>query len=301
MSTTQAADGGAVEWRKILIFCLLAFALFWIPFFGTVVSGGATASDGGASSSGERGSRFWPTLFGIMGPYSPLIAAVLMRFLIAREGLHDAHLGLRRVAVRWWVLAVLLPFFWNGVQDAAQVGIGYIEVDWSQLWRGLYRLPINLFGGVLIFIGEEFGWRSYLVEKLRSVGRWNVLLLSGVVWAAWHLPMLIMPNATYGEKLNPAGTVYAFFIFVMMGFIFGWLYLRSGSVWPCVLMHSYNNLIGLELFREAVKVHLEPTLMQKSIVAFFPIAVVWLVLYAGRQFKDAQRPEGGQPIHVGPG
>ncbi len=280
MSTPNVGDGRSVEWRKILLFCLLAFALFWVPFFGMMLNGGRMPVAAGS------GSLFWHTLFGIMGPYSPLIAAVLMRFLIAREGLRDAHLGLRRVAARWWVLALVLPFFWNGVQDAVQVGLGYMDVDWSQLWRGLYRLPINLFGGVLIFIGEEFGWRSYLVEKLRPLGRWNVLLLSGFVWAAWHLPLLVMPNATYGQEVQPAGAVYAFFIFVMMGFIFGWLYLRSGSVWPCVLMHSYNNLIGLELFREAVKVHLEPTLLQKSMVAFFPIAVVWLVLYVSRQFKD---------------
>jgi len=281
VSMPNFADGRAVEWRKILLFCLLAFALFWIPFFGTVLSGG------GASASGGSG-RFWPTLFGIIGPCSPLIAAVLMRVLIAREGFRDAHLGVRGVAARWWVLAVLFPFFWNGVQDAAQVGLGYMDVDWSQLWHGLYRLPINLLGGVLIFIGEEFGWRSYLVEKLRPLGRWNVLVVSGFVWAAWHLPMLLVPNATYGQQLNPVGAVYAFSIFMMMGFIFGWLYLRSGSVWPCVLMHSYNNLIGLELFREAVTVRLEPTLLQKSMVAFFPIAIVWVVLYAKRQFKDAR-------------
>ena len=288
----NVVEGRAVEWRKVLLFCLLAFALFWIPFFGMLLSGGRMPVAAGSWS------RFWHALFGIMGPYSPLIAAVLMRFLIAREGIRDAHVGLRRIAVGWWVLAVLLPFFWNGVQDAVQVGLGYMDVDWSQLWRGLYRLPINLFGGVLIFIGEEFGWRSYLVEKLRPLGRWNVLLLSGFVWAAWHLPLLIIPNATYGERLHPAGAVYAFFIFVMMGFIFGWLYLRSGSVWPCVLMHSYNNLIGLELFREAVKVHLEPTLLQKSMVAFFPIAVVWLVLYAARQFKDARRRDD-RPLETG--
>jgi membrane protease YdiL (CAAX protease family) len=279
--TPGDASKRTVEWRKVVLFCLLAFALFWIPFFGSVLSGETSAS-------GESGSQFWRTLFGILGPYSPLIAAVLMRVLIAREGFGDAHLGVRRVAARWWMLAILLPLFWNGVQDAAQVGLGYMEVNWHELWRGLYRLPINLLGGVLIFIGEEFGWRSYLVEKLRPFGRWNVLLLSGVIWAVWHVPMLIMPNATYGQQLNPLGAVYAFFVFVMMGFIFGWLYLRSGSVWPCVLMHSYNNLVGLELFREAVTVHLEPTLLQRSMVAIFPIAIVWLIIYARGQFKDAR-------------
>jgi membrane protease YdiL (CAAX protease family) len=288
MEVTKDAPVGAVEWRKIIFFCLLAFALFWIPFFGTVLSSGGAPAAGAPGARGAGSSQFWRTLFGIVGPYSPLIAAVLMRLLIAKEGFGDAHLGVRKVAARWWILALLLPFFWNAVQDAAQVAQGNMLIDWRELWRGLYRLPINLFGGVLIFIGEEFGWRSYLVEKLRPLGRWNVLLLSGAIWSLWHLPMLIIPNATYGEGLTPLGLAYPLFIFVLMGFIFGWLYLRAESVWPCVLMHSYNNLVGLGLFSEAVTVRFEPVMIQKSMVALFPISLVWLIIYATGQFKEAR-------------
>lgn len=74
-----------------------------------------------------------------------------------------------------------------------------------------------------------------------------------------------------------------------MGFIFGWLYLESRSLWPCVLMHSYNNLISFKLLREAWTVKVEPTLMQNALLAIAPILVVWIVLYLNNGFTEDTR------------
>ncbi|MFA4947804.1 MAG: CPBP family intramembrane glutamic endopeptidase [Candidatus Krumholzibacteriia bacterium] len=261
-----------VEWRHIAFFYVTACGLFWIPFFGSTL-----AAEG-------AGAAAWRTIFGIMGPYSPLVAALLTRLLIAREGLRDAHLGFRRVRRHFWLLAVALPFFWNGIQDVAQVIFGFAEVQWAELPRGLYRVPINLFGGLLIFIGEEFGWRSYLLEKLRPLGRWRALAISGVLWSAWHMPLLVLPNGIYGAGKDAAGAAAAALVFILLGFIIGWLYLESGSVWPCVLLHSFNNLISLELFREAWSQKLEPSLFQSSLMALGPILLVWAALFLGGRF-----------------
>jgi len=228
----------------------------------------------------------WSVVFGILGPYSPLIAALVVRMLIAREGLRDAHLGIRRTHWRYWGLALLLPFFWNGVQDVLQVVLGFAAVDWAKLGSGLYRVPINLFGGLVIFIGEEFGWRSYLLEKIRPLGRWKALLTSGAIWSLWHAPVLIIPSDIYSRRLDLPGAGLTAIVFVLMGFIFGWLYLESKSVWPCVLMHSYNNLISLKLFREAWSVNTEPTLLQNALIAVGPVLLVWIVLYWKRGFAD---------------
>ncbi len=264
-----------VPWRDITIYFVLACALLWIPFFGVMYSG-KDGADPGA----------WGVAMGILGPYSPLIAALIVRTLVARDGFRDAHLGLR-VHWYWWVLALLLPFFWNSVQDAMQLGLGFATINWAEMTRGLYRVPINLLAGILILFGEEFGWRSYLVEKLRPLGRWNALLLSGIFWAAWHVPLVFTPNTvtSYGLQMSVAGSLLALFNFVLFGFIFGWLYLESNSVWPCALMHAYNNLIALKLFREAWTVTTAPDLLQNNLIAVGPILLVWLILYARGAFK----------------
>ncbi len=264
-----------VPWRNVTIYCVLAFALFWIPFFGVTLA---------ARGDNEPGA--WSPIFGILGPYSPLIAALVVRLVIAKEGFRDAHLGIRSTRWYFWLLAVLLPFFWNAVQDGLQIALGFATMDWTKLTSGLYRVPINLFGGLIIFIGEEFGWRSYLLEKIRPLGRWNALLVSGAIWSLWHAPVLVIPSGIYTRQLDLPGAGLTLLVFILMGFIFGWLYFESKSVWPCVLMHSYNNLIGLKLFREAWTVETEPTLLQNALFAMGPVLLVWIVLNSKRSFTS---------------
>jgi len=254
----------SVPWKDIGWFVFLAYALLWVPQILFVTVG--------------TDSQALALLRGIMGPYSPLIAALIVRLIVTREGFGDAHIGVRRVPARYWVLAVLLPFFWNLSQDLTQVALSYARLDAGEVIWGLYRVPINLFGGVLVFIGEEFGWRSYLVEKLRPLGRWKAFLLSGAVWSIWHVPVLVGQGGTGAFEILPS-----LLIFVMMGFIFGWLYVEAKSVWPCVLMHSYNNLVSFKLFNwDVVK---EPSMLQVSLIAFVPIFIVWLVLYLKGGFR----------------
>ena len=275
-----------IPWRNVTIYCALAYILFWVPFCGLTLAG-RNNSDPGA----------WSVVFGVLGPYSPMIAALLVRFLIAKEGVRDAHLGIRNTRWYLWLAAVLLPFFWNGVQDALQIALGFAAMDWAKMGSGLYRIPINLFGGLIIFIGEEFGWRSYLLEKIRPLGRWKALLVSGAIWSLWHAPVLIVPGGAYTRELDLRGAGVALFTFILMGYIFGWLYFESRSVWPCVLMHSYNNLISLKLFREAWIVEKEPTLLENTPLALGPVILVWIVLYLKHGFVEKAsevKPEMGE-------
>lgn len=261
--------------RPIIVFVSLSAALLWIPFFGVALT-----------ESQSDSAQLWKVLLGIMGPYSPLIAALITRTIVAREGFIDAHLSFRATHWRYWLLAVLFPFIWNTVQDLSQLFLGFGTMEWSQFASGLYRVPINLFGGLLIFIGEEFGWRSYLLEKLRPLGRLKALALSSLVWSLWHAPFLFVPNPNYGSDVGGVGAILSILIFICLGFIFGWLYLESGSVWPCVLMHSYNNLIAFKLFREAWTVNVMPSLLQNALMALPPILLIGFVLAWKDGFSD---------------
>lgn len=86
-----------VHWQNIIIYCILAFSLFWIPFFGLTL----------AIREGYD-PNVWNIIFTILGPFSPLIAAIIVRTIIAREGFRDAHLGILRVPWYFWLLSVLL-------------------------------------------------------------------------------------------------------------------------------------------------------------------------------------------------
>lgn len=258
-----------INWTYIIIFLIITYALFWIPYILSKI----TVSNG---------NNIWGSLLGILGPYSPLLAAVIIRSLISREGYKDAHLGIRKTVWRYWVLALLLPFFWNGIQDIFHLLFNFTTLKTDQILSGLYRIPINLLGGMVIFIGEEFGWRSYLVEKLRPLGRWKTLLISGAFWSLWHLPFVIDASGSNNFYTSLIGILIASFIYILFGFIFGWLYLEAKSVWPCVLMHSYNNLVTMKLLNwEVIQ---EPSFVQNSLMAVFPILIVWLVLFFKGKF-----------------
>ena len=40
--------------------------------------------------------------------------------------------------------------------------------------------------------GEEYGWRGYLQSELFKLGRVRGVLLLGVIWGAYHWPMILM-------------------------------------------------------------------------------------------------------------
>ena len=96
---------------------------------------------------------------------------------------------------------------------------------------------------------EEIGWRGLFVPELAKINSFNkTALISGIVWAAWHMPGIFLID------LNSSGTpaLYAAACFAILliaiSFPFAWLTLRSGSLWPAVLLHASHNLFIYAIF-----------------------------------------------------
>jgi membrane protease YdiL (CAAX protease family) len=100
-----------------------------------------------------------------------------------------------------------------------------------------------LFGAALVFIGEEFGWRAYLLPKLMPVGSRKAVLLTGVIWSAWHWPMIIMGfNYGTGYWGAPVSALLVFTLVLLpFNILLSWVTLRTGSVWPACIAHAENN------------------------------------------------------------
>ncbi|OGU14283.1 MAG: hypothetical protein A2X61_16230 [Ignavibacteria bacterium GWB2_35_12] len=41
-------------------------------------------------------------------------------------------------------------------------------------------------------LGEEIGWRGFLMPRLMSLGKTKAYLILGVIWGLWHLPLVIV-------------------------------------------------------------------------------------------------------------
>lgn len=90
--------------------------------------------------------------------------------------------------------------------------------------------------------GEEIGWRGYMLTRLVDSGIWGPILISGLVWGLWHTPLILSGQYASGPHPILSGGLFVIGI-VAGGYVFAWLRLSSGSIWPCIWGHSAWNAI----------------------------------------------------------
>lgn len=108
---------------------------------------------------------------------------------------------------------------------------------------------IGLFGSLISATGEEIGWRGVFVPELAKITTFpKVALISGAVWAVWHLPAVFF--ADYNLPGVPTWYAASMFTIMVLGmsFAFAWLRLKSGSLWTAAILHASHNLFVQAIF-----------------------------------------------------
>lgn len=157
--------------------------------------------------------------------------------LIRRRGL--AGFGVRRVQLRWILLAIglgLVVFVVARIVFAILLATNALpDADPQQDYRaaaggGTLALALQLaFIAVLTPIGEEFMFRGVLVSALRRYGAVLSIIVSTVLFAVAHgLNLALLPA-------------------ILVGAASALLLIRTGSVWPGVVVHAVNNGLGTVL------------------------------------------------------
>jgi membrane protease YdiL (CAAX protease family) len=100
--------------------------------------------------------------------------------------------------------------------------------------------------------GEEIGWRGYMLTRLIAAGVPQPLFVSGLIWAVWHFPLIL--SGAYASGPFPLLSAGLFMIMIIgSALVAGVLRLRSGSVWPAVVLHAaWNSLIQNPFDRSSV-------------------------------------------------
>ena len=102
-------------------------------------------------------------------------------------------------------------------------------------------------------LGEEIGWRGFLVPELAKITSFTrTALLSGAVWSLWHYPVIL-----FADYRTTTPVAYAMVCFTLMvfgiSFLFAWLRLKSGSVWTGMFLHASHNLFIQGVFDPLTK------------------------------------------------
>lgn len=115
-------------------------------------------------------------------------------------------------------------------------------------FRFLFLATVRMLGSCIFALGEELGWRGFLVPQLAKVTSYTrVSLISGVVWALWHYPVILFAN--YHGAGPQWYSVVCFTVMVLgLSFLFAWMRLKSGSVWTGMLLHGSHNIFVQALF-----------------------------------------------------
>jgi membrane protease YdiL (CAAX protease family) len=132
-------------------------------------------------------------------------------------------------------------------------------------------------------LGEELGWRGYLLPRLLPLGQSRALIASGVVWGVWHAPAILLGH-NYPEA-PVLGVLLMTAFCVITGMLLGWTRLATGSVWPAVIAHgALNGSAGiiLSLSREGTSIDLTQVGITGWSGWLLPLALIALLVWRGR-------------------
>jgi membrane protease YdiL (CAAX protease family) len=127
---------------------------------------------------------------------------------------------------------------------AAAVGVvSFVGPDGSfGGWVLNLVIAIVVFGVVLL--GEEIGWRGFLLLRFGAVmsGR-RAALATGACHAAFHLPLLTLTTTYQSEGNRWIVVPMVMVTLTLAGVWYGWLRLWSRSILPVGLAHGTFNVV----------------------------------------------------------
>lgn len=193
--------------------------------------------------------------FTLLGGVGPMLGGIVASYLTyGRDGVTDLRARLTevsRVRPSWALIVVgtfpLLLVLTAGV-TAAVTGAAR-PLDASEL-DALLTNPVALFATVLVIVvigplPEEIGWRGYLLDRCQV--RWSAVtsgLFVGVVWAAWHAPLFLMPGYFANFDYTPEPTWYVAQI-ILGSILYTWIHNNTArSLLAVIAFHSIGNFVG---------------------------------------------------------
>ena len=242
--------------KKSIQYIVLCCAVSW-AIAGTVILLGLRVTQ-----------NFAYTIFGAFYMLLPAICAVILQLI--RKEKPFSNLGVSFHFNRWFLIAGIVPFIYS--LAAMGVNLLFPNITFSASYEGfLSILPaeqaelasrqLSKFPPIIFFLlqvvnafvagytinavfalGEELGWRGYLLKALKNKKLLPVSLIIGAVWGLWHFPLILIGH-NYPQ--HPAAGVGMMMIFcILLSPLMIYIVIKSQSVITAAIFHGINNAIG---------------------------------------------------------
>jgi len=214
--------------------------------------------------------------------WAPAVAALIITRMVSHEKLSSLWLRFGRSWKPYLATALLIPLAYI-ITYLVTWALGLGQPDWQLktffsmvaetgvdmttapspgiLLAGLFfsSLLVAPIVNSIFGLGEELGWRGYLLPRLMPLGKWKAYGLLGIIWGLWHAPLVLMGFNYPGTPVLGVlmmvllTTAIGFFInemtlryrsAVLAGWIHGVFNSQAYGIWRALLFANTNPILG---------------------------------------------------------
>jgi membrane protease YdiL (CAAX protease family) len=211
---------------------------------------------------GEYGINQLQRIFLTLCMFIPTI--VLIFFCLIKK-IKFNELGLKPIKLQFWPVAfglmliicavILISVLWfsdypnfintNGKWKLENVATIFPQPNEPMVFAAniLFSMLLATIITIPQALGEELAWRGYLQNIFTNrFGVIRGIVFLGIVWRLFHLPVNLA-GYNYPETPILGGLVHMTISCISLSVVFGWLRIKTNSVWPAAVAHAAYNVI----------------------------------------------------------
>lgn len=234
--------------KNLSIYLALSFGMTWLIFFAAIINGFRWDDN-----------NLYMESFVTLGMLMPLIAHVFTR-MITREGFQltgedSMMLGIDLKNKKWiiYLFAIFIPYIYQELGNVLLILVA--PKSFSSNTANLllfqnkpYLIPFIAISGAVVAsyaaLGEEVGWRGYMMPKLiKIMGLNKAIVVGGIIWGLWHAPLTCIGHnfGTEYPGFPYVGILLMCCFCIFVGSILTFVTVKTKSIWPATFLHAVNN------------------------------------------------------------
>ncbi|WP_020107235.1 CPBP family intramembrane glutamic endopeptidase [Nocardia sp. 348MFTsu5.1] len=223
----------------------------------------------------------------------PVVTVAIMTFTIIPKGKRRElwnSFGLRRSGGSALRPALAIPMVLVILAYGAAVLSGvadFVSIHFTPLGSASWvaDLVIELAIGTVFILGEEIGWRGFLLPRIQQfTNRRKAAVLTGFIHGCFHLPLILIATTYDADGSRWIVAPMAVATITVAGIFYAYLWDRSHTVWPVAVAHNAANtafVLGAAAVVAASPADLAYVAGESGIATFGAVILVGAV-YLGR-------------------